>query len=105
MIRRPPRSTLFTYTTLFRSLGTGPVVVLVSPNLGVNSLGELIALAKAKPGQLNYASAGIGSLQHLASALFVLQGGIDVVHVRCNGGGPARGDVIRGRAEFSERSS
>ncbi len=85
-------------------LGTGPVVVLVSPNLGVNSLGELIALAKAKPGQLNYASAGIGSLQHLASALFVLQAGIDVVHVPYKGGGPAMVDVIAGQAQFSVAS-
>jgi tripartite-type tricarboxylate transporter receptor subunit TctC len=85
-------------------LGTGPVVVLVSPALRVNTLGELIALAKAKPGQLNYASAGVGSLQHLASALFVLQAGIDVVHIPYKGGGPAMVDVIAGQAQFSVAS-
>jgi tripartite-type tricarboxylate transporter receptor subunit TctC len=85
-------------------LGTGPVVVVVSPDLGVNSLGELIALAKSKPGQLNYASAGVGSLQHLASALFVLQAGLDVVHVPYKGGGPAMIDVIAGQAQFSVAS-
>jgi tripartite-type tricarboxylate transporter receptor subunit TctC len=70
----------------------------------VNTLGELIALAKAKPGQLNYASAGVGSLQHLASALFVLQAGIDVVHIPYKGGGPAMVDVIAGQAQFSVAS-
>jgi tripartite-type tricarboxylate transporter receptor subunit TctC len=85
-------------------LGTGPVVVLVSPNLGVGTLAELIALAKAKPGQLNYASAGVGSLQHLASALFVLQAGLDVVHVPYKGGGQAMVDVIAGQAQFSVAS-
>jgi tripartite-type tricarboxylate transporter receptor subunit TctC len=81
-------------------LGTGPVALTVYPGLPVNSVKELIALAKAKPGKLNYASAGVGSLQHLASALFMSQAGIDVVHIPYKGGGPAMTDVIGGQADI-----
>ena len=82
-------------------LGTGPVVLVVTAKLPVNNLKDLIALAKEKPGQLNYASAGVGSFQHLASSLFKLQSGLDVVHVPFKGGGPAMMDVIAGNTQFS----
>jgi tripartite-type tricarboxylate transporter receptor subunit TctC len=65
---------------------------------------ELIALAKAKPGQLNYATAGIGSFQHLASELFKLQTGVDMVHVPYKGGGPAMMDTIAGQAQVNMAS-
>ena len=81
-------------------LGRGAVALTVNPSLPVNSVQELIALAKAKPGTLNYASAGVGSLQHLASALFMSQAGIDVVHIPYKGGGPAMADVIAGQAQI-----
>jgi tripartite-type tricarboxylate transporter receptor subunit TctC len=57
---------------------------------------ELIALAKQKPGELNYASAGIGSFQHLGGELFKLTAGINMVHVPYKGGGPAMTDVLGG---------
>ncbi len=82
-------------------LGTGPVVLAVNAKLPVNSLQDLIALAKAKPGELNYASAGVGSFQHLASALFKLQSGLDIVHVPFKGGGPAMMDVIAGNTQVA----
>jgi tripartite-type tricarboxylate transporter receptor subunit TctC len=82
-------------------LGTGPVALSVFPGLPVSSVTELIALAKAKPGQLYYASAGVGSLQHLASELFGIQAGIDIVHVPYKGGGPATLDVVAGHAQIS----
>jgi tripartite-type tricarboxylate transporter receptor subunit TctC len=82
-------------------LGTGPVVLAVNSKLPVNSLKELIALAKEKPGELNYASAGVGSFQHLASALFKLQSGLDIVHVPFKGGGPAMMDVIAGNTQIA----
>jgi tripartite-type tricarboxylate transporter receptor subunit TctC len=82
-------------------LGTGPVVLAVNTKLPVNSLQDLIALAKAKPGELNYASAGVGSFQHLASALFKLQSGLDIVHVPFKGGGPAMMDVIAGNTQIA----
>jgi tripartite-type tricarboxylate transporter receptor subunit TctC len=82
-------------------LGTGPVVLAVNAKLPVNSLQELIALAKAKPGELNYATAGVGSFQHLASALFKLQSGLDIVHIPFKGGGPAMADVIAGNTQIA----
>lgn len=82
-------------------LGAGPVVVAVNSKLPVNSLKELLDLAKAKPGSLNYATAGVGSLQHLASELFKRQANIDIVHVPFKGGGPAMMDVIAGNTQIA----
>jgi tripartite-type tricarboxylate transporter receptor subunit TctC len=82
-------------------LGAGPVVIAVTANLPVDSVKDLIALAKAKPGELNYATAGVGSFQHLASELFKLQAGVDIVHVPFKGGGPAMMDVIAGNTQIS----
>jgi tripartite-type tricarboxylate transporter receptor subunit TctC len=82
-------------------LGTGPVVLAVTSKLPVNSVKELLALAKEKPGQLYYASAGVGSFQHLASALFKMQSGVDIVHVPFKGGGPAMVDVIAGNTQIA----
>jgi len=81
-------------------LGTGPNALTIYPKLPVNSVKELIALAKAKPGALNYASAGVGSFQHLGSALFVMMAGINVVHVPFKGGGPAMADVMAGNTQI-----
>lgn len=55
-------------------LGTGPNALVVFPKLPVNSVKELLAMAKARPGALNYASAGVGSFQHLGSERFRSQG-------------------------------
>jgi tripartite-type tricarboxylate transporter receptor subunit TctC len=82
-------------------LGAGPVVIAVTPTLPVGSVKELIALAKEKPGELNYATAGIGSFQHLASELFKLQAGVDIVHIPFKGGGPAMMDVIAGNTQIT----
>jgi tripartite-type tricarboxylate transporter receptor subunit TctC len=82
-------------------LGTGPVVLAVTSKLPVNSVRELLALAKEKPGQLYFASAGVGSFQHLASALFKMQSGADIVHVPFKGGGPAMVDVIAGNTQIA----
>jgi len=81
-------------------LGTGPVALCVNAKLPVNSLADLIALAKAKPGELNYATAGVGSFQHLSSALFKLQSGLDIVHIPFKGGGPAMADVVAGNTQI-----
>ena len=82
-------------------LGAGPVVIAVTSKLPVGSLKELIALAKEKPGELNYATAGVGSFQHLASELFKLQAGVDIVHIPFKGGGPAMIDVIAGNTQIA----
>jgi tripartite-type tricarboxylate transporter receptor subunit TctC len=81
-------------------LGTGPVALCVNAKLPVSTLGDLIALAKAKPGELNYATAGVGSFQHLSSALFKLQSGLDIVHIPFKGGGPAMADVVAGNTQI-----
>jgi len=80
-------------------LASGPNVMTVHPSVPVNSVKELIALAKQKPGELNYASAGSGSFQHLGTELFKLMAGVDIVHVPFKGGGPAMIDVIGGHSQ------
>ena len=75
---------------------TGTNVLTVTPKLPVHSVQELLAYARAKPGELNYASAGIGSFQHLSGELFKLKSGTDIVHVPYKGGGPAMLAVIAG---------
>jgi tripartite-type tricarboxylate transporter receptor subunit TctC len=82
-------------------IGTGPSLLVVPTALPVNSVKELIALAKAKPGQLNAGSAGPGSFQHLATELFRLQAGIDIVIVQYKGGGPALTDTIGGQVQMN----
>ena len=74
-----------------------PVVLVVHPSLPVKSVKELIALAKAHPGQLNYASGGIGSAQHLPMEMLRVAAGINVVHVPYKGLGPAYSDVLGGQ--------
>ena len=77
-------------------IGTGPSLLVVPPSLPVNSVQELIALAKRTPGALNAGSAGAGSFQHLATELFRLQAGVDIVIIQYKGGGPALTDTIAG---------
>jgi len=72
----------------------------VHPDLPVKSIKELVALAKAKPGDIQYASAGIGSFQHLGGELFKLNAGVNIQHVPYRGGGPAMLDVIAGTAKI-----
>jgi tripartite-type tricarboxylate transporter receptor subunit TctC len=81
-------------------LATGPNVLVVNPNSGIKSVKELLALAKEKPGQLDYASAGVGSFQHLGAELFKLTAGVNIVHVPYKGGGPAMQDVIAGHVNI-----
>lgn len=82
-------------------LGTGPNALTVNPKLPVKTVKELIAMAKAKPGVLNYATAGIGSFQHLGSEMFRLMTGVNIVHVPFKGGGPAMADVIAGNTQIT----
>jgi len=81
-------------------VGRGPSALTVHPSVPANTVAELIALAKKNPGKLNYASAGVGSFQHLSAALFMVQAGIDVVHIPYKGGGPAMADVMGGQAQI-----
>lgn len=78
----------------------GPALLLVSPALGVKSTKELIALAKTKPGQFNFSSAGVGSGTHFAAELFKSMAGIDVVHVPFKGIPEAITETMTGRVQF-----
>jgi len=75
-------------------------VLVVSPAHGWKSVGDLVAAAKAKPGQLNYASAGIGSATHMNAEKFRLQAGIEAQHVPFKGTPEALTDVIGGRNDW-----
>jgi tripartite-type tricarboxylate transporter receptor subunit TctC len=77
-------------------LATVPIVLMVHPSLPVKNVQELIALAKAKPGTLNFGSSGIGSTNHLAGELLKSMTGIDIVHVPYKGAAPAMNDLIAG---------
>lgn len=81
-------------------LGFGDSALVVHPSLPVKSVKELIALAKAKPGALNYASSGMGGFPHMNTELFKLKTGINIVHVPFQGGGPAVADVVAGNTQI-----
>jgi tripartite-type tricarboxylate transporter receptor subunit TctC len=81
-------------------IATGTNVLTVNPAVPVHSVKELLALAKEKPGVLNYASAGIGSFQHLSGELFKLTADVDIQHVPYKGGGPAMLAVIAGETQL-----
>jgi tripartite-type tricarboxylate transporter receptor subunit TctC len=77
-----------------------PNIFLASPALGVKTLGELVALAKSKPGTLNYASGGNGSSAHLNAEYLKLLAGIDAKHVPYRGASPALNDLVAGHVQF-----
>jgi tripartite-type tricarboxylate transporter receptor subunit TctC len=82
-------------------LGREPGVLVVHPSLGVKNVAELIAMAKAKPGVLNYASSGNGSGQHLFMAQFASMAGIKMTHVPYRGSGQATTDLLAGTVPIS----
>ena len=86
-------------------VGVAPVnssdlVLVAHPSLGVANIKELIALAKSKPGRLNYASSGTGTPYHMAGELFKAMGGTDILHVPFKGSSGARNDVIAGQVHM-----
>jgi tripartite-type tricarboxylate transporter receptor subunit TctC len=81
-------------------IGSQPNILVVGPKLQVRSLGELIALAKARPGQLNYASTGYGAAAHLSAELFKKEAGVDIVMVPYKGSAPALQDLIAGQVDM-----
>lgn len=78
-------------------LAAVPNIISVHPSVPVKSLSELVALAKARPGQLSYASSGNGTSTHLAAEMFKAAAGIDIVHIPYKGSAPAVADVIAGQ--------
>ena len=81
-------------------LGVGPYVMALHPGVQANTVSELLALAKAKPRGLSYASPGIGSASHLAMELFKMRAGVDMTHVAYKGGGPAGLAVLGGEVQL-----
>jgi tripartite-type tricarboxylate transporter receptor subunit TctC len=81
-------------------IATGPLVFVTHPSLPANSMRELIALAKAKPGTLNYGSAGTAGINHLALEMLKLRTGADIVHVPYKGIGPATIDLLSGQIQL-----
>ena len=81
-------------------LGVGPNVLAVTQSLPAKNVKELIALAKARPGQIVYASTGVGSNAHFATELFKHMTGTQMIHVSYKGGGPALIDTISGQAQI-----
>lgn len=82
-------------------IGFGTVVMVVPPSLGVNSVKEVIALAKAKPRQLSFASSGIGGLIHLTGELFKQMAGVDILHVPYKGTTQLLPDLLDGRVSLA----
>ena len=82
-------------------IGFGTVVMVVPPSLKVNSVKEVIALAKAKPGQLSFASSGTGGLIHLTGELFKQMAGVDLVHVPYKGTAQLLPDLLDGRVSLT----
>jgi tripartite-type tricarboxylate transporter receptor subunit TctC len=78
-------------------VGDGAYVLVAHPSTGIGSVTDLIAAAKAKPGQIAYASSSIGNLTHLAAELFNSLAGVRMLHVPYKGGGPAMADLLAGR--------
>src|SRR5262245_32027925 len=81
-------------------VNTAPLLLVVHPSVPVHSVQELIAYAKARPGQLNYGSGGVGTTPYLATELFKSMAGLDVVHVPDKGGAPALADLLAGQLTF-----
>lgn len=78
-----------------------PLLLVVQPSLPVQSVADLIALAKRKPGSLNYASSGVGGPEHMAGALFSSMAGVNIVHVPFKGSGPALTALLGGEVQMS----
>lgn len=93
-----PFNTMADFTPIMR-VASGPYVLVVHPSLPAKNVRELIALAKAQPGKIDYATSGNGSFQHLVGALFCLMAGVDLTHVPYRGSGPATADMLGGQVK------
>jgi len=98
-LRKVPYDPLKDFSPVSR-IGANQLALVVHPSVQAKSVAELVALAKAKPGTVNFASAGTGSTAHLAGELFKSLAGIDIVHVPYKGAGPAMTDLIGGQVHM-----
>ena len=81
-------------------IAASPVVLVVNPGVPVSTVADLVALARKQPGKLQYASAGVGSVTHLAAELFKYTAKVDILHVPFKGAGPATVDVVAGHTNL-----
>jgi len=81
-------------------IGFGDSALVVHPSLPVRTVKDLVALAKKRPGELFYASSGIGGFPHMNTELFKLKAGVNLVHVPFKGGGPAVADLVAGHSQL-----
>ena len=82
-------------------IGSAPAVLVVNPNFPVKTAADLIALAKSKPGEINFGSAGVGTLTHIAAELFFSMAGIKLLHIPYKGSGPVLADLLGGHIPMS----
>ena len=94
--KKLPYDSLSDFTPVTQ-ITSAPNVLVVHPSLPAKSIKELIALAKARPGQIDYASSGNGSTQHLTGALFASMAGINITHIPYRGSGPVTADLLGGQ--------
>ncbi len=82
-------------------IGSAPAVLAIHPSFPVKSVSELIAYAKAKPGEVSYGSAGVGTATHIAGKLFVAMSGVKITHIPYRGSGPVLNDLVGGHIPMS----
>lgn len=82
-------------------IGSAPVVLAVHPSLGVGSVAELLAKARENPGSINYGSAGVGTVTHIAGELFTSMAKVRITHVPYRGSGPVMNDLVGGHIPMS----
>jgi tripartite-type tricarboxylate transporter receptor subunit TctC len=99
LLQRSPYDALRDFSPVSLAV-KAPNVLIVSPSLGASSVKELIALAKARPGQLNYATGGIGNSSHLVGELFKSATGVNIVSVHYKGTGPALNALVAGEVHI-----
>jgi tripartite-type tricarboxylate transporter receptor subunit TctC len=97
--RKVPYDTERDFAPISR-LVLNPQILVTAPSFPAKSISELVQLARSRPGQLSYASVGVGSPQHLGIELLKSRAGIDIVHIPYKGGGPAMTDLLGGRVQM-----
>ena len=99
VLQEKPLYDLFKDLSTVAVVGSSPLVLTVNPKLPVNDVAQLVQFAKANPGKLNFASAGIGTTPHMAGELLKARAGIDMTHVPYKGAGPAMADLAAGHVQ------
>jgi tripartite-type tricarboxylate transporter receptor subunit TctC len=99
VLQEKPLYDLFKDLATVAVIGHSPLVLTVNPQLPANDVAQLVQFAKANPGKLNFASAGIGTTPHMAGELLKIRAGIDMTHVPYKGSGPAMADLAAGQVQ------